>query len=152
MDSLLKLPEATSMGEVKKLRNIYDKLESHVRSLQIVGVSPDSYGSFLAPVVMSKIPQELRIIISRGLPSGGWKLEPLLKILNTELQLREKCGLVSGTGQRKEQHPNQRDKGKYNSSYHPSAAALLTENKSIQGPWCTFCNGKMAIIHHLAVQ
>ena len=33
MDSLLKLPEATSMGEVKKLRNIYDKLESHVRSL-----------------------------------------------------------------------------------------------------------------------
>ena len=30
MDSLLKLPEATSMGEVKKLRNIYDKLESHV--------------------------------------------------------------------------------------------------------------------------
>ena len=29
MDSLLKLPKATSMGEVKKLRNIYDKLESH---------------------------------------------------------------------------------------------------------------------------
>ncbi|CAB4010878.1 Hypothetical predicted protein, partial [Paramuricea clavata] len=50
MDSLLKLPEATSMSEVKKLRNIYDKLESHVRSLRNVGVSPDTYGSFLAPV------------------------------------------------------------------------------------------------------
>ena len=67
MDSLLKLPEATSMGEVKKLRNIYDQLESHVRSLQNVGVSPDTYGSFLASVVMSKIPQELRILISRDM-------------------------------------------------------------------------------------
>ena len=108
MDSLLKLPEATSMGEVKKLRNIYDKLELHVRSPRNVGVSPDTYGSFLAPVVMSKIPEELRIIITRGLPSGEWKLEPLLKIFNTELQLREKCTLVSGTGQRKEQHFSQR--------------------------------------------
>jgi hypothetical protein len=70
MDSLLKLPEATSMGEVKKLRNIYDKLELHVRSLRNVGVSPDTYGSFLAPVVMSKIPEELRIIITKDLPSG----------------------------------------------------------------------------------
>ncbi len=45
MDFLFKLPEATSMGEVKKLRNIYDKLESHVRSPQNVGVSPDSYSA-----------------------------------------------------------------------------------------------------------
>ena len=144
MDSLLKLPEATSMGEVKKLRNIYDKLELHVRSLRNVGVSPDTYGSFLAPVVMSKIPEELRIIITRDLPSGEWKLEPLLKIFNTELQLREKCTLVSGTGQRKEQHFSQRDKGKYINRYQSSTAALLTENKSVQtreGPWCTFCNG-----------
>ncbi|CAB3991676.1 TNF receptor-associated factor 3 [Paramuricea clavata] len=144
MDSLLKLPEATSMGEVKKLRNIYDKLESHVRSLRNVGVSPDTYGSFLAPVVMLKIPEELRIIITRDLPSGEWKLEPLLKIFNTELQLREKCALVSGTGQRKEQHFSQRDKGKYINRYQSSTAALLTENKNVQsreGPWCTFCNG-----------
>ena len=143
MDSLLKPPEATSMGEVKKLRNIYDKLESYVRSLQNVGVSPDTYGSFLAPVVMSKIPQELRILISRDMPSGEWKLEPLLKIFNTELQLREKCVLVGGTG-RIEQYFNQRDKGKHSNSYHSSTAALLTENKSIQskeGPWCTFCYG-----------
>ena len=93
MDSLLKLREATSMGEVKKLRNIYDKLESHVRSLRNVGVSPDTYGSFFAPVVMSKIPEELRIIITRDLPSGEWKLEPLLKIFNTELQLERNVPL-----------------------------------------------------------
>ncbi len=71
LDSLLKLPEATSIGEVKKLRNIHDQLESHVRSLQNVGVSQDSYGSSLAPVVMSNIPQALRIIISRDLVSGN---------------------------------------------------------------------------------
>lgn len=60
-------------------------------------VSPDTYDSFLAPVIMSKIPQELRILISRDMPSGEWKLEPLLKIFNAELKLREKCVLVGGT-------------------------------------------------------
>ena len=91
-----------------------------------------------------KIPEEFIIIITRDLPSAEWKIETPLNIFNTELQLREKCALVSGTGQRKEQHFSPRDKGKYINHYQSPTAALLTENKSVQsreGPWCTFCNG-----------
>lgn len=101
-------------------------------------VSPDAYGSFLAPIVMSKIPRW-----TKDMPSGEWKLELLLKIFNTDLQPREKCALVSGTNRQRDQYFNQGDKGKYNNSYHSTIAALLTENKSIrskEGAWYICCN------------
>ena len=150
MDSLLKLPEATSIGKVKKLRNIYNKLESHVRSLQNIGVSPDTYGSLLATVVMSKTPQELRILISRDMPSGEWKLEPHIKIFNTELQLREKCALICGTG-RREQYFSQRGKGKHNNSYHSSTAVLLTKTRVFTQRKYYGAHSVMVIIRQLTV-
>ena len=67
ISALLKLPVATSISETKKLRDIYDKLESHVRSLQNIGIGAETYGSFLSPVVMSKIPEDCG---SRS-PGGG---------------------------------------------------------------------------------
>ena len=90
MEGLLKLPAATSMNETKKLRDIYDKLESHVRSLHNIGINSETYGSFLSPVIMSKIPEELRIAIIRDLSTEEWDLESMLEIFRKELQIREK--------------------------------------------------------------
>ena len=42
MEGLLKLPAATSINETKKLRDIYDKLESHVRSLYNIGITSET--------------------------------------------------------------------------------------------------------------
>ena len=42
---------------------------------------------------MSKIPQELRLLLSRYL-SGEWDLEGLLYYFGEELNLREKCALA----------------------------------------------------------
>lgn len=61
MEALLKLPAATSISEPKKLRDIYDKLESHVRSLQNIGIGAKMYWSFLSPVIMSKIPENAQL-------------------------------------------------------------------------------------------
>ena len=38
MDTLLKLPVATSFQDIRKIRNIYDKIESCVRGLQTMGI------------------------------------------------------------------------------------------------------------------
>ena len=42
MEGLLKLPASTSINETKKLRDIYDKLESHVRSLHNIGINSET--------------------------------------------------------------------------------------------------------------
>ncbi|XP_020601431.1 uncharacterized protein LOC110040532 [Orbicella faveolata] len=97
MEALLKLPAATSISEPKKLRDIYDKLESHVRSLQNIGIGAKMYWSFLSPVIMSKIPEDLRVTITRNLASEEWNLQPMLEIFCKELQLREKCQFYPGS-------------------------------------------------------
>ena len=59
MDTLLKLPVATSLQDIRKIRNIYDKIESCVRGLQTMGIKSDSYGNLLIPITFSKLSEEL---------------------------------------------------------------------------------------------
>jgi hypothetical protein len=78
MKSLMQLPVVTDNDDLKKLRLLYDKSESTVRSLNSIGISQESYGRFLAPTIMAKLTKELRITISRKL-SDEWDLKSLLK-------------------------------------------------------------------------
>ena len=79
-----------SIVNVEDLRNVYDKVESNFSSLESIGVSMDTYGTFLAPEILKLLPQMLRIGLIRRLPDM-WALGLLLKDLRGELNVREKC-------------------------------------------------------------
>ena len=57
MNTLFKL-SAVEVMDLTKLRYLFDQLESTIRSLQSVGITPESYESFVAPLFMSKLPNE----------------------------------------------------------------------------------------------
>ena len=65
MDALLKVQGVLSISEMKKLHQVYDRVEIHIRGLQAYGITSDQYGALLVPILLSKIPEELRLIISR---------------------------------------------------------------------------------------
>ena len=81
MSELLKLQPITSEEGVSYLRLFYDNIESHVRSLLSLGVDSKNYGALLSPIIMEKLPNELRLIIIRNLKGEGWDLTKLLEIL-----------------------------------------------------------------------
>ena len=66
-----------SLEDIKGLRLLYDKTEAVVRSLKGIGTEPGSYGTFITPLLMAKLPEELRILIARSLDThedhGSWK-------------------------------------------------------------------------------
>ena len=95
MDSLLKLERVTSDRDIVKVRMVFDKIESHVRSLQAMGITAEMYGSLLIPVIMEKIPDEFRLMISRRLKSERWDIKELIAIFKEELEARENCKFVS---------------------------------------------------------
>ena len=66
MDVLLTVEPITSQSDLRGLRRLYDLVESQVRGLRSLGVASESYGSLLSSVLISKLPQELRLIVSRG--------------------------------------------------------------------------------------
>ena len=77
MDLLLNVDAVTSDQNLKGLRHLYDHIESHVRSLKSLGVTSDNYGSLLASVLMNKLPQELKLIITRKWEED-WNLDGIL--------------------------------------------------------------------------
>ena len=64
MEALMSIEAVTSNNNLPALRRLYNTLEVHIRGLQSLGVSQSSYGALLSPVILTKLPQEIRIIIS----------------------------------------------------------------------------------------
>ena len=108
MDNLLKLPVVSSVNDVKGIRQLNDKTEIRIRGLETLGVEAQQYGSLLVPFLLSKVPQELRLIISGEFDAGNWSLDELLKVFKTEAEARERCNSMamtpSTTPERKHPH------------------------------------------------
>ena len=96
MERLSNLAPVSSGSNVKELRNLYDQIEANVRSLQTLGVDSGSYGSLLVSVLLTRIPEEIRLIVTREYTEGSdWNLDNLLKALEKELSARERCRMIS---------------------------------------------------------
>ena len=123
MEALLSLP-AVTVYELRNLRQLYDKVESHVRSLKSIGIAASSYSNLLASILMKKIPSELCLIVSRETVEDNWDLDSLLKVLEKEIEARERASTNTSAQPRKPV----RD--------YATAAALLSDTS----PLCVFCD------------
>ena len=65
MEAFLTLEAVTSQNNLKALCRLHDQVESQVRGLRALGIPAESYGSLLSLVILSKLPQEFRVIVSR---------------------------------------------------------------------------------------
>ena len=135
MEKLLKLQEVSDVNDIKKIQNLYDKVESNVRSLEAMNIKSDQYGSFLIPVVMSKMPKELQIIVSRKFDKNLWKFDSLLELFKEEIEVRERCSIVSHNDSKNDSRPRGFMPGTRN-SYQFSAASLMGAGTKII---CTYC-------------
>ena len=93
MDAVMKLPYATS--DVKKLRRFYDTLEGYLRGLESLEITSESYGCLLLPILLKKIPEELKRVILRA--SVDPTIEDLRDLLHKEIEVREKAAMCSDT-------------------------------------------------------
>ena len=95
MDKLVKLSPVYNGKDTGRLRRLYDEIEVQIRGLQGMGIQADSYGTLLVPMLLSKLPDDVKLEMSRGVEDGKWKLDDLLKKLIDEITARERCTSVS---------------------------------------------------------
>ena len=74
MTTILSLDTISSIFDLKNLRKVYDEVETQIRSLENLGLDPKSYGSLFVPVLMSKLPNELKLLISRQFGRNIWEI------------------------------------------------------------------------------
>ena len=86
---------------------------------------------------MNKLPPDLRILMSRDIKNDNWDLDPLLGLLEAEVEARERASSNSTTtGSSSNSHRDQ--KSKYRGRQLPSAAVLKMDSSPIT---CTYCHG-----------
>ena len=88
MDELLKIPSCNK-DNLSSLRYVYDKISIHVRGLESLGVSADQYGSLLIPIIMDKLPSEIKLQVARKATGEVWEINELLKTIQAEIEARE---------------------------------------------------------------
>ena len=119
-----------------KLRELFDLIEAQIRALQALGVDSTSYGSLLTPVILEKLPNEVKLIISRRLNKEVWELSDFLQVIKDELMARERCSLVSEDEHRRFVKPGDRSFDKSSITGPTTAAALLNPSGTVN---CTYC-------------
>ena len=76
--------------DTKVLRILYDNIETYIRNLK----STAAYGTMLIPCIMQKLPQDIRLEITKNLAGDTWDFDQVLNIFNSQLTAREKCYFV----------------------------------------------------------
>ena len=127
MDAVLNTDAVASPHNLKGLRHLYDSVETQVRGLRALGVPSESYGSLLSSVLMNKLPQELRLIVSREITDGELNLDALMRVTEREIDARERACTSSRLSQ------SSRNQTKDT----PTAAAMVSGATT---PQCCFCS------------
>lgn len=94
MNKLLTLENVKGSRDIKSMRKLYDQIESQVRSLNALGFKAENYGPMLIPVLLSKLPNDIKLMISRKFDKDIWNAEAVIELLRKEIMAREKlCNL-----------------------------------------------------------
>jgi Arginine methyltransferase-interacting protein, contains RING Zn-finger len=152
---LLKLVLANTASHDKlPIVILYDRLQSHLRNLESLGVSADRCAPILMPLVSSSLPQDLLQMWERcsvtqlhaTQPSAGCKeyLDSLMNFLKAEVEGVQKLELAkSGFGvvssaNKVESNNRRKDKHVKSPEKVPTATGLV--NSTPKGESCIFCS------------
>ena len=86
----MKIQPVFSEKEVTRLRKFHDQVDVHVRALKALEVDSVMYSRIVVPVLMKKLPENIKLVITRGNEeSEHWKVEQFLEALLREVELRK---------------------------------------------------------------
>ena len=97
MNKLLNLSNSGNLNDLKYLRQLYNNIDTQVRSLTSLGMDPDRYGPMMITVVMSKLPENLKLNITRQFGQDLWDIKLILESFKNELAVLEKLSLTKAT-------------------------------------------------------
>ncbi|KAK2560784.1 hypothetical protein P5673_016575 [Acropora cervicornis] len=121
---------------IVRIDETLNAVEAHVRALQALGIHCESYGKLLVPLLMKKLPPNMRLIISRAIDQPAWDLDVLLKAFDSEIEARERCEPIgtnpSDSFTPKRPFSSQANKDDFNGGKDsvPEAFQLYTKAKS----------------------
>ena len=135
MQTLLELPGPTN--ELSSLRLFYDSVETHIRGLSSLGVSKESYGTLLVPIVLAKLSVPTRKNLAREHSNLDWSIDNHQAAILKEIRVME-TGFYTSDAQ------SSTTKGSYPTASFYAGIRGSRFNLSSNGkkkPLCVYCKG-----------
>lgn len=136
----LLMVDPTKMDDLLKL---YDQLQAHIRALASLGITSQQFGVILTPVILSCIPDTIRLEWSRDSEGKEADLDHLMDFLEKEINRRERSRSFGGLGPIQEpKKPPEEAKTVSGRKSVGSATALHVASSKSSGFSCGFCSKK----------
>ena len=128
---LQKLLSLQASGQsMSSLWGLYDNLQAQIRSLQTLGVTAEGYGMILTPIVLSRIPEEIRMEWARDGEGHESDITHLLEFLFKEIKRRERSQTF------------QKEKEEKKTKHAPSVAQFHSKSSTNKCNICSKTNHK----------
>ena len=142
MNKLVKISSVAESRDVARLRGFLGQVEVIIRGLQSLSVDESTFGSLLIPILLEKLPEDIKLQVTRLISSEIWDLRELLQLLSKEIEAREKCAFSTNRDKASGQS------GKpFAGDYTTSSFVSKTQEKG-----CVFCSGQHSSHRCLVVQ
>ena len=142
IQSLLALKPAESLKDnLSKLKNLLDQVNIHVRSLGTLGIDGETYGIMLTPVILSRLPAEVRMEWAREGQNKEGDLEFLLDFLQKEIERMERANTFKLETAESEKSAQEERNQKFSSNGNTkktTTSALHSVTEKVK--WCVFCS------------
>ena len=109
-----------------------------MHGLETLGVRAEQYGSFLIPIIIAKLPSEVRLQIARVTNKDVWEVEELLQVIKAEVEAHDISDTIKVHKVRHSDIPCR--------NVQHTASTLMMREHNHGGRECIYCKGE----HHSA--
>ena len=130
-----------SVDNARGLRNFLDQHECHIRALEALGKTTESYGDLLIPIILDKLPPSIRKNLARVHRNEDFSLEELRQSLRHEAEILEEDVFTIDLNQSSQYRANESSP-----HFEPTAATFHTSEtrdhrKESPIPYpCVYCD------------
>ena len=140
MEAMLNLPNPST--QLVSLQQFYDTLETHIRGLEALGKSHESYGGILVPIIHKKLPVELTKSLARDHSNREWTLDELRKAILKEVQILEAGRSNSDLPEFPSSDPAI-PTASFLTSFNRNTPPKPNRKRPPTQPRCAYCKGKL---------
>ncbi|XP_046864814.1 uncharacterized protein LOC124459413 [Xenia sp. Carnegie-2017] len=88
VNDLMNLKPVYNENDTTRLRKFFDAVETSYRGLEALGVKEETYCEIVVPNLLTKIPNSLKLTITRGRDYLEWGMKDFVDALQAEVELR----------------------------------------------------------------
>ena len=123
------------------LRAFYDTIEGHIRGLLSLGITQESYGALLIPIIWGKLPAEARRNLAREQNNSNWSIDQLQETLLREIQILEQGAATTCPLDTPSMITASLHAGSRSADHHRNYRSDKGTSRPIKKITCVYCKG-----------